>query len=452
MSIVRVRILIEKLSYDDLVRSGAIPDLRLVVHAPIATKKYPPWLYDLSKQGHDNIFALFGLFVEKIITTPSPNYEKLWNELIGIPQSPEFFTRSRNYFNSIVKPFVNMFAGSQFNEEITYKNVQGHPDISTNGWILDVKTTTNFTKMSLSSYLQILSYASIAQKLNRPIETIGILLSLQNQILWFSIAGWNSEKYLTILQREAKWCIDDQSIVSFPIRSSQIGCHVSKADDLPGIGRPYQIFTTSPQHPTSMTTCQIQSLKTKTLGHVVYVHAPYTINLCTPASGVKLLLTEIDIAKQIGAKGVVVHVGKYMSNDHQTSLQDMENSIRTTLESATAECPVILETPAGQGTELYTSLESMLSLCEKFADDHRFGICVDTCHVFACGYDPLFYIQSINDRFPRILRLVHFNDSETPRGSRVYRHHPVGLGHIGFDRLSEVAVYCMSVNIPLVME
>jgi endonuclease IV len=75
---------------------------------------------------------------------------------------------------------------------------------------------------------------------------------------------------------------------------------------------------------------------------------------------------------------------------------------------------------------------------------------VDTCHVFACGHDPLDYV--IQAYHTGLLRLVHFNDSETACGACVDRHAYIGTGHIGPNKMKEIAEFCASVRVDMVVE
>jgi endonuclease IV len=84
--------------------------------------------------------------------------------------------------------------------------------------------------------------------------------------------------------------------------------------------------------------------------------------------------------------------------------------------------------------------------------DPRIGICVDTCHVFACGHDPLQYIEYIYKTHPSLLKLVHYNDSAAPCGSCKDRHALFGTGHIGLEKMTRIAQFCREHTYPMVIE
>ena len=198
---------------------------------------------------------------------------------------------------------------------------------------------------------------------------------------------------------------------------------------------------------------EIQQL-VESSGLMFFTHSPYTINLSsvTPAimdKGITYLVDNLQCTVAMAGKGVVVHVGKSGSNGVEVALANMETSIRSVLQYASQECPLLLETPAGQGTELCWKIEDMIEFCDRF-DDDRFGVCIDTAHVHGAGYNPLEYLKSWTSKAQ--IKLVHFNDSGVCMGSRVDRHAPAGIGHIGYKIMESVAYWCASNNIPMVVE
>jgi deoxyribonuclease-4 len=129
----------------------------------------------------------------------------------------------------------------------------------------------------------------------------------------------------------------------------------------------------------------------------------------------------------------------------------MRKNLEKAMESATDACPILLETPAGQGSETLTTYDEFVAFVQSF-DSSKLRICVDTCHVFATGQNPLDYIRKIYTTDPTLLKLVHFNDSATPCGSCLDRHAFVGTGKIGYTALKEIADYCRDRSIPMLVE
>ena len=186
----------------------------------------------------------------------------------------------------------------------------------------------------------------------------------------------------------------------------------------------------------------------------MYVHSPYIINLCTRATAeneayhTRLLIKNLQYGVAAGARGVVIHVGKSTTQTPADALATMKANLLEALSYATPTCPILLETPAGQGSEVLLTPSEFIDFVTSFADP-RIGICVDTCHVFACGHDPLEYIKQVPTS---CLKLLHFNDSAAAAGSRLDRHAFVGEGNIGLTRMTEIAHYARTRSIPMLIE
>lgn len=484
---IRVRRLITQFSYTELIRTGVIPDL--APYTPtIPTKRYPPWLYALKKI-YSNAFADFGLFVENIIATTirngPMNYTEIWSQCSQMPV-PSELQGQNNFLGGIIGWTQSLFNGHQIehNTELVYRNIAGHPDLlsrtPTGTWILDVKTTSGFKSMAEEAYLQILAYCALARACGHTCNVVGILLPLQRQVLWYNLSGWNDRYYRNLLLREAEWVDKDMNIynpssfinegdqsmimpniVGFPgkyLISDILGAHMHKeaafTPEFRNIMTPIQIFLANPQGKGFVPQSDLVTIVQNTTSHTkLFIHAPYIINLCSDETwGLDRLRHELLAGQQIGSKGIVVHVGKYKDQTVEQGLNKMEFSIRQALQVATEQCPLIIETPAGEGTELCAGLTQFQAFYDRFAGTPNFKICIDVCHVFAAGYDPEYYINSWITKKPGAVVLVHFNDSEKPRGSRVDRHFTPGLGYIGYKRLWAVHEICRQHNIPMVRE
>ena len=223
---------------------------------------------------------------------------------------------------------------------------------------------------------------------------------------------------------------------------------------------PYQIFLGNPRALSGLHISENELREVASImGHRrVYVHAPYIINLCMAArpmdtNAKETLIKNLQYAVLAGFRGVVVHVGKSLKMAPDEALSIMLQNIMDVLEHATPECPLLLETPAGQGTEMLTSMDAFLQFASEISRDIsevNFGICLDTCHVFTCGHDPLEYAQKAHAT--GLLRLVHFNDSASACGDCVDRHAFIGTGKIGAERLRTIAAYCSRIAVDMVIE
>ena len=252
-----------------------------------------------------------------------------------------------------------------------------------------------------------------------------------------------------------------------------IGTHISKKKgflntisaffQVEPTSKPIQIFTGSPKfwkRPT-VTPEEYAEVKEYILKHnlKVFVHSIYLINLSWDKEKFNekagdCLKWELINGKNMGFKGVVVHCGKYCKLDKQLALENMYNNILDILEFVNPDCPLLLETSSGQGTELCYKYEEFRDFYAKFDKSKRdyLKICIDTCHVFAAGNEPFKFITDWEKEFPNTLVLVHFNDSKGCLACRKDRHEIPGLGEIGKIKMDEISNYCILNNIPLVIE
>jgi deoxyribonuclease-4 len=160
---------------------------------------------------------------------------------------------------------------------------------------------------------------------------------------------------------------------------------------------------------------------------------------------VKLLKSLLDCGARMGAKGVVIHVGKSLKMGEEEGLLRMEGFCKEVLAESTPDCTLLIETCAGQGTEVAKDLKTFGAFCRKLIRLYgrsRVGVVVDTCHIFAAGYDlakhPKDILKEIEDAIGwEYIQLIHLNDSETAVGSGVDRHAYIGEGKIGKDPLSQ---------------
>jgi deoxyribonuclease-4 len=192
-----------------------------------------------------------------------------------------------------------------------------------------------------------------------------------------------------------------------------------------------------------------------------FTHSPYLINLCADAKddngkpwAREVLKEDLNRTVLIGGKGVVVHTGATVGRNKEEALKTMELMVRDALDKATEKCKLLLETPCGEGTEVCTTLEEMNEFFKRFSKEERkkMGLCVDTAHIHAAGYKPIEYLLQWEEVGLVNVVLVHYNDSKVCCGSCVDRHEVPGMGHIGYEEMFNVAVWCKSKNIPMVFE
>ena len=180
----------------------------------------------------------------------------------------------------------------------------------------------------------------------------------------------------------------------------------------------------------------------------VGVHASYLINIASPDGEIweksyQALKVEVERAGALGIPLITFHPGSYTSSDEQTGLAAIAVGLRRLLEETAESAPettICLETMAGQGTNLGSRFEHLAQLLNESGDDPRLGVCFDTCHVFAAGYDirtPAAYEATLAE-FDRVvglqhIKVFHFNDSKFGLGQRKDRHAHIGEGEIGLQ-------------------
>ena len=188
-------------------------------------------------------------------------------------------------------------------------------------------------------------------------------------------------------------------------------------------------------------------------------HDSYLINLASPdtvlrARSLDSFVTELRRCEALGLQYLVSHPGNYM-DDRASGVARNAEAIGVALESVPGKTLVLMETTAGSGTAIGASFEEMAELVDLVpaAVRHRVGVCIDTAHVFAAGYDITSDYDGVMRRFDdaiglKRLRMMHLNDSKAPLGSRRDRHELIAEGAIGEgafrrimndDRLAAVA-------------
>lgn len=198
--------------------------------------------------------------------------------------------------------------------------------------------------------------------------------------------------------------------------------------------------------------------------NLILPHDSYLINLGAPdpeklAMSREAFLDEMRRCQQLGLTMLNFHPGSHLDAvDPDQCLQTIAESINQAL-AATSGVKAVIETTAGQGTNLGFSFEHIGRIIELVDDKQRVGVCVDTCHTFAAGYDlatPEGYEASWAD-FDRVIGLgylsaMHLNDSKKDRGSRVDRHAPIGKGFLGEQFFKMLMADPRTDNMPLILE
>jgi deoxyribonuclease-4 len=193
-------------------------------------------------------------------------------------------------------------------------------------------------------------------------------------------------------------------------------------------------------------------------------HDSYLINLGHPEEEKreKSLKSFIDEAKRVetlGLKYLNFHPGSHLKKISEEKCLDLISESVNKAINETESCIFVIETTAGQGSNLGYKFEHLAYIIDKVKDKQRIGVCIDTAHIFAAGYD-IRTKEAYEDtmkKFDEIvgfkyLKGMHINDSKAKFASRVDRHHSLGKGEIGLDAFKFIMLDKRIDNIPLILE
>lgn len=259
--------------------------------------------------------------------------------------------------------------------------------------------------------------------------------------------------------------------------SSQIGLHISAAKSLDlsfdrarEIGcSTFQIFTRNPRmwRFSPLTEDQVTAFreKRKTTGFKsVVAHMPYLPNLSSPDKATMkisryTLAEEVKRCDALGIDYLVTHLGSHMGKGAMVGVKNVSESVKLALDQSTGSTIVLLENMAGQKNSVGSRFEELRMILDRIPQGERTGICFDTCHAFAAGFD-LSGKEAVEDTMNLFaetvgeekLRVVHLNDSKGGLGDRLDRHEYVGEGKIGKEGMRALLHYHEVKEKPLIME
>jgi deoxyribonuclease-4 len=202
----------------------------------------------------------------------------------------------------------------------------------------------------------------------------------------------------------------------------------------------------------------------------VLAHDSYLINLASPEAGlrhksIQAFAREIERCARLGLTRLVTHPGSCKSQSRKQGLQAYVQALDQAVAAATDNDPqsariqILLETTSGQGTALGGDFRELAAIIESSSFADRLGVCLDTCHIFAAGYELRSrqdYEQTIRtlDSTVGLERLgaLHLNDSKHPLGSRLDRHEHIGHGELGLEPFRLLLNDSRLAGVPMVLE
>ncbi|HDQ05456.1 MAG TPA: deoxyribonuclease IV [Candidatus Bathyarchaeota archaeon] len=239
-------------------------------------------------------------------------------------------------------------------------------------------------------------------------------------------------------------------------RAADLGCNT------------FQIFTRNPRQWKSTRlapeTSQAFSNKVKDYSiKPVFAHMPYLPNLASPRDtiydkSVATLTSELERCRQLEIPYLVTHLGSHLGAGMQTGFTRLINGINQAISSASGGVTLLLENTAGTRNSMGSTLEDIQHIIERLDIPERAGVCFDTSHAFAAGYD-LRTKETVEATAKQIdevigfekLKLVHLNDSKGDLNSRIDRHEHIGMGKIGDEGFRNILASRLG-ELPLIME
>jgi deoxyribonuclease-4 len=234
-------------------------------------------------------------------------------------------------------------------------------------------------------------------------------------------------------------------------------------------GESLQIFTRNQRQwkPAELKPEEIDLFKEareKSGGMAVASHGSYLVNLATGKEdllekSVQNFTLELKRCAQLGLSYVVLHPGSHGGDGVEVGLERFTRGLDMAIERAGVEVQVLVETTAGQGTGLGSSFQELGYILENSKYPELLGVCVDTCHIFAAGYE-LRTVEGYEATISALestvglekIRFFHLNDSKKELGSRVDRHEHIGKGEIGLEGFRNLMGDRRFAELPMTLE
>lgn len=227
-----------------------------------------------------------------------------------------------------------------------------------------------------------------------------------------------------------------------------------------------QIFSRNPRgsnfkHPSEKEQEKFQKIREEYEFGPLLAHAPYTMNLASGKTETYEFACQVikeDIARmnELGIEYIVFHPGSHTGIGSEAGIENIVNGLNQAI-TGSEKITVLLETMSGKGTEIGWRFEELKAIRDKVEHPERVGVCLDTCHVFAAGYDIVNDLEGVLEEFDKViglehLKAIHLNDSMMPFGSRKDRHAALGEGEIGMEAILKVLTHPKLKDLPFYLE
>ena len=227
-----------------------------------------------------------------------------------------------------------------------------------------------------------------------------------------------------------------------------------------------QIFSRNPRGSSYKTYTQeeierFQKIRKEYSFGPVLAHAPYTMNLASATEktyefACSVIKEDVKRMDELQIENIVFHPGSHTGIGEEAGIANIIQGLNQAI-SGSEHINILLETMSGKGTEIGYRFEQLKKIRDGVKHKERIGICLDTCHVFAAGYDIVNDLEGVLSEFDEILGLdllkaVHLNDSMMPFDSRKDRHATIGNGEIGLEALLNVMRHPRLKKLPFYLE
>jgi len=258
----------------------------------------------------------------------------------------------------------------------------------------------------------------------------------------------------------------------------QIGAHVSISGSIANAitnasereCSAFQVFTSNPRgwHAKDLTDDGITNYKNNlsqsNIDRLATVaHMPYLPNLSSPEisvyeKSIHTMIREVERCDKLGIPYLVTNLGSHKGTGQDKGIQRLVGAL-TEVAKTNKDVTILLENTAGQKNSVGSDFTQLAEIFFGLKPASRFGICIDTCHAFAAGYD-LRNEKNVKDVFEKFdseiglkhIKIILLNDSKGELGCHLDRHEHIGLGHIGKAGLSQVVKLANKNKIPIILE
>ena len=253
-----------------------------------------------------------------------------------------------------------------------------------------------------------------------------------------------------------------------------IGCHLSASKGYLHMGREalsigastFQYFSRNPRggaaRPVDREDCAaLCALMSDHAMPVILAHAPYTLNACSADPALRefaenVMREDLRTMEYLPGNLYNFHPGSHVGQGVETAVEQISGLLNRVLWPE-QQTTVLLEAMSGKGSEVGRTFEELRAIIDRVSLQEKMGVCLDTCHVYAAGYDVVNRLDEVLATFDRViglsrLKAIHLNDSMTPFDSHKDRHEKIGAGTLGADAIRRIINHPLLRDLPFFLE